>query len=89
MLTLAVITVAAGSGCDGEYVMVSPSVDRAEVPATAAPLADSPNVKPAWMGAENLIDGFDVSGKSVESAAGTWDATVSGGTDLTKSTSTR
>ena len=87
--TLADITVAAGSGCAGENVIVRASADRAEVPATAVPFADSSNVKPALIGAENVTDGFDVSGKPMESAAGTWAATVSGGTDVTKSTSTR
>ena len=87
--TLADITVAVGSGSAGENVMVRESAERAEVPATAAPLADSSNVKPAWMDADNVTVGFDVTGKPRESAAGTWAVTLSGGTVTTKSTSTR
>ena len=86
---VAVIRVADGSGCAGVKVIVRASAERAEVPATAAPLADSPNVKPAWTGADNVTDGFDVSGKPRESVSGTCDVTVSGGTETTKSTSTR
>ena len=52
--------------------MVLASAERAAVPATAAPSADRSKVKPAWMGADKVIDGFDVSGKPMESAAGTW-----------------
>ena len=87
--TLADITVAVGSGSAGENVMVRESAERAEVPATAAPLADSSNVKPARMDSENVTVGFDVTGKPMESAAGTWVVTLSGGTVTTKATSTR
>ena len=73
--TLAESTVAAGSGWAGENVMVWASAERAEVPATAAPSADRSKVKPAWMGADNVTVGFDVSGKPTESAAGIWAVT--------------